>query len=199
MRAWRSPAETRFSGVFSSATTRMQSAGQAAAHSEQPTHFSSPFSCLCRRWRPRKRGYTARLNSGYCCVIGFRKICRKVTPKPLRVENGWAISGVSGRDARDSPARTEHAEDAGRPRTGTYVADRGRRHAKRSQPREACVSRPEAPLKRHHQDRRHDGVDGRHRKQHLPAEAHELVVSEPWERRPNPDEDEEQDDELSDE
>ena len=45
MRAYRSPAETRLSGVFSAATTRMQSAGQAAAQSEQPTHFSSPFSC----------------------------------------------------------------------------------------------------------------------------------------------------------
>ena len=30
--------------MFSAATTRMQSAGQAAAQSEQPTHFSSPFS-----------------------------------------------------------------------------------------------------------------------------------------------------------
>ena len=50
------PAETRFSAVFSSATTRMQSAGHAAAQREQPTHFSSPFSCLCRRCRPRKRG-----------------------------------------------------------------------------------------------------------------------------------------------
>ena len=40
---------------------RIVAAGQAAAHSEQPTHFSSPFSCRCRRWRPRKRGYTGRL------------------------------------------------------------------------------------------------------------------------------------------
>src|SRR5579872_2124432 len=85
MRAYRSPAETRLSGVFSAATTRMQSAGHAAAQSEQPTHFSSPFSCVCRRWRPRQRGYTARLNSGYCCVIGFLKICFSVTPKPFSV------------------------------------------------------------------------------------------------------------------
>ena len=63
----------------------MQSAGHAAAQSEQPTHFSSPFSCLCRRWRPRKRGYTGRLYSGYCCVIGFLKTCFSVTPKPLNV------------------------------------------------------------------------------------------------------------------
>src|SRR5918994_4589412 len=83
MRAYRSPAETRLSAVFSSATTRMQSAGHAAAQSEQPTHFSSPFSCRHSRCRPRKRGYTGRLYSGYCCVIGFLKICLKVTPKPL--------------------------------------------------------------------------------------------------------------------
>ena len=40
----------------SAGTTRMQSAGHAAAQSEQPTHFSNPFSCRQRRWRPRKRG-----------------------------------------------------------------------------------------------------------------------------------------------
>ena len=55
--AYRSPALTRCSGVFSAATTRMQSAGQAAAHSEHPTHFSSPVSSnRCSLWRPRKRG-----------------------------------------------------------------------------------------------------------------------------------------------
>ena len=43
----------------------MQSAGHAAAHSEQPTHFSSPFSCFHRRWRPRKRGYSGRFASYY--------------------------------------------------------------------------------------------------------------------------------------
>ena len=52
MRAYRSPAETRFAAVFSAGTTRMQSAGQAAAQSEQPMHFSSPFSCRFSRWRP---------------------------------------------------------------------------------------------------------------------------------------------------
>ena len=56
MRAYRSPAETRLSVVFSAATTRMQSAGHAAAQSEQPTHFSSPFWCRQSRCRPRKRG-----------------------------------------------------------------------------------------------------------------------------------------------
>src|SRR3954453_6393141 len=85
MRAYRSPGETRLSGVFSAATTRMQSAGHAAAQSEQPTHFSSPFSCVCSRCRPRKRGETGRLYSGYCCVIGFLKTCFKVTPKPFSV------------------------------------------------------------------------------------------------------------------
>src|SRR5205085_1338927 len=92
MRAYRSPAETRFSGVFSAATTRMQSAGQAAAQSEQPTHFSSPFSWVCRRCRPRYRGYTGRLYSGYCCVIGFLKTCFSVTPKPFNVFGTTATS-----------------------------------------------------------------------------------------------------------
>ena len=47
----------------------MQSAGQAAAHSEQPTHFSSPVSSnRCSLWRPRKRGYTGVFSSGYWYV-----------------------------------------------------------------------------------------------------------------------------------
>src|ERR671936_109924 len=87
MRAYRSPAETRCSGVFSAATTRMQSAGQAAAQSEQPTHFSSPFSWRCSPWRARESGETGRLYSGYCCVIGFLKSCLKVTAKPLTGAN----------------------------------------------------------------------------------------------------------------
>src|SRR5438132_3907481 len=142
MRAYRSPAETRLSGVFSAATTRMQSAGQAAAHSEQPTHFSSPFSCRCRRWRPWKRGYTGRLYSGYCCVIGFLNSCRNVTAKPLTLSIGCGL-----------------------------------------------MSYP------HHQERRDDGVDRRDGQQHLPAEAHQLVVTEAWHRRANPDEDRDEDEE----
>jgi hypothetical protein len=32
------------------------------------------------------------LNSGYCCVMGFLKMCLKVTPKPLSVPNGCIAS-----------------------------------------------------------------------------------------------------------
>jgi hypothetical protein len=88
-----------------------------------------PVLVLVQAVPSRKRGYTARLNSGYCCVIGLRKIWRKVTPKPLSVPNG-------------------------------------------------CRS-----LEGHHEDRGHDGVHRRDRKEHLPAEAHQLVVAEPRERR----------------
>src|SRR3954469_16748850 len=142
MRAYRSPAETRLSGVFSAATTRMQSAGHAAAQSEQPTHFSRPFSCLCRRCRPRKRGYTGRLYSGYCCVIGFLNSCRKVTAKPLTGANGSATSEGHDQEGRD------------------------------------------------------DGVDRRDGEQDLPPEGHQLVVAEPWQRRLEPDEDGDRDEQL---
>src|ERR671933_2090090 len=146
MRAYRSPAETRLSGVFSAATTRMQSAGQAAAHNEQPTHFSRPFSCRHKRWRPRKRGYTGRLYSGYCCVIGFLKICLKVTPKPLNVSSGC---GLISKD-RD-------------------------------------------------QERGDDGVQRRDGQQHLPAEAHQLVVAEARPRCAHPHEEEDDREQLEDE
>ena len=49
----------------------MQSAGHAAAHSEQPTHFSRPVSSKrCRRWRPRKRGETGVFSSGDWMGVG---------------------------------------------------------------------------------------------------------------------------------
>src|SRR3954447_2973591 len=122
----------------------MQSAGHAAAHREQPTHFSSPLWWRHRRWRPRKRGYTGRLYSGYCCVIGFLKICLNVTPKPRIVLNGCGLISVRPDD------------------------DEGR-------------------------DER---VQRRGREQDLPAEAHQLVVAKAWQRRPQPDEQEQEDRQL---
>src|SRR3954463_15034830 len=117
----------------------MQSAGHAAAQSEHPTPFSSPFSCRCSRCRPRKRGYSGRLYSGYCCVIGFLKICFSVTPKPRTESNGCGLTRAS--------------------------------------------------LDQHHEEARHYRVDRRDREEHLPAEAHQLVVPQPRERRADPDED----------
>src|SRR5262245_36860329 len=44
-----------------------------------------------------------------------------------------------------------------------------------------------------------DGVDRRDRQEHLPAEPHQLVVAEARNRRANPDEDRDGDEELEDE
>ena len=64
----------------------MQSAGQAAAHSEQPTHFSSPVSSnRWSLWRPRKRGYTAVFSSGYWIVTGPSTMRAIVVFRPRRV------------------------------------------------------------------------------------------------------------------
>ena len=57
-----------------------------------------------------------------------------------------AASGLSGKSCRGSPAKTEQAEDAGSSHTGLYGCDRGRRLAKRLQPREAVLNFPERPL-----------------------------------------------------
>src|SRR5437660_12585300 len=84
--AYRSPALTRLSGLFSAATTRMQSAGHAAAHSEHPTHFSSPVSSKrWSLWRPRKRGYTGVFSSGYWIVVGPSTIRPNVVFRPRSV------------------------------------------------------------------------------------------------------------------
>src|SRR3954453_1366640 len=127
----------------------MQSAGRAAAQREQPTHFSSPFSWTFRRWRPRKRGYTGRLYSGYCCVIGFLKTCLRVTPKPLSVFGITAI-GLS-------------------------------------------------PSDQHHEEGRRERVERRDGQQHLPPEPHQLVVAQPRQRRAQPDEGRDEDEQLEDE
>ena len=34
--------------------------------------------------------------SGYCCVIGLRKICLKVTPKPFKVSIGCGLMPAPG-------------------------------------------------------------------------------------------------------
>src|SRR5436190_306897 len=51
----------------------------------------------------------------------------------------------------------------------------------------------------HHHERRHERVDRCDREQNLPAEAHQLVVTQPRQRRPQPDEDEEQKEQLEEE
>src|SRR5262249_60712765 len=99
MRAYRSPGDTRLSAVFSAATTRMQSAGQAAAQSEQPTHFSSPFSWRGGVWRPRERGETGPVKSGGRRGRGVLKVCLKVGAETLNVAAGSRLN------ARPPPRR----------------------------------------------------------------------------------------------
>src|SRR4051794_14278374 len=65
----------------------MASAGQAQAHSSQPTHFSRPSGCRLSTCRPWYRGLVTFGSNGYCSVVTLRKICAKVTPNP------WAGAG----------------------------------------------------------------------------------------------------------
>src|SRR5215212_9110071 len=60
----------------------MASAGQAQAHSSQPTHFSSPSGCRFSWCRPCQRGSVGRGFSGYSSVSSLRNIVEKLTPKP---------------------------------------------------------------------------------------------------------------------
>src|SRR3954453_22438018 len=70
----------------------MASAGQAQAHSSQPTHFSRPSGCRLSWWRPWKRGAVGFLYSGYCSVSRFLNMALKVTPKPA---TGPRNSGIA--------------------------------------------------------------------------------------------------------
>src|SRR5450755_1362217 len=61
----------------------MASAGQAHAHSSQPTHFSRPSGCLLRTCRPWNRGIVVFFCSGYNSVLTDLNMVAKVTPNPL--------------------------------------------------------------------------------------------------------------------
>src|SRR4051794_33235856 len=60
----------------------MASAGQAQAHSSQPTHFSRPSGWRLSWCRPWNRGAVVFCCSGYCSVSRFLNMALKVTPKP---------------------------------------------------------------------------------------------------------------------
>src|SRR3954447_15912142 len=74
----------------------MASAGQAQAHSSQPTHFSRPSGQRLSWWRPWKRGAVGFFSNGYCSVTTLRNIVRKVTPNPATGSQNCSFSvGIS--------------------------------------------------------------------------------------------------------
>src|SRR3954447_2759951 len=70
----------------------MASAGQAHAHSSQPTHFSSPSGCRLSWWRPWNRGWVGTFCSGYSSVTTSVNMVRNVTPKPATEANSPGAS-----------------------------------------------------------------------------------------------------------
>src|SRR4051812_4867240 len=60
----------------------MASAGQAQAHSSQPTHFSSPSGGRLSWCRPWERGCVGALTSGDSSVAARVNIVVSVPPKP---------------------------------------------------------------------------------------------------------------------
>src|SRR5215210_4427868 len=142
----------------------MQSAGQAAAHSEQPTHFSRPVSAKrWRRCRPRKRGYTGTFSSGYWKVV---------VPSGMRANVVLRPRSVSP-NARYTPPAP--------PGCGARCT------AMTSSPGFQAMWGFDS-VERHDDDRRDEGAQGRQRQEHLPAEAHQLVVAQARQRRADPEE-----------
>src|SRR3954464_5534454 len=74
----------------------MASAGQAQAHSSQPTHFSRPSGWRLSTCRPGYRGLVTFGSNGYCSVVTLRKICANVTPNPWEGA-GSTLSRTAGR------------------------------------------------------------------------------------------------------
>src|SRR5919107_1896879 len=88
----------------------MASAGQAQAHSSQPTHFSSPSGCRLSTCRPWYRGLVTLGSNGYCSVVTLRKICAKVTPNPWegagsRLSRAFGLARWSVEGRATSPPR----------------------------------------------------------------------------------------------
>src|SRR5215213_6453003 len=148
----------------------MASAGQAQAHSSQPTHFSRPSGCRFSWCRPCQRGSVGRGCSGYSSVSTLRNIVEKLTPKPAtwgsssdRKPGLPPFSGVRG-SARPTPLsssgrRTSPPVPSDRPRDSATellllntLDPAGRRGAGTGQgllPRTAGDDRPLAGQRRH--------------------------------------------------
>src|SRR5438876_150883 len=150
----------------------MQSAGQAAAHREQPTHFSRPESSKrWSLWRPLKRGYTGIFSSGYSTVAAGSTKRPSVVARPRSVSRNVrqvprAAPGAGVRWTTTTSSPGFHIETA----TGE--------------------DSPAISVRDDHEDRGDEGVDRSQRQQHLPAEAHQLVVAQARERGAHPDEQE---------
>src|SRR6478672_9894686 len=140
---------------LSAPSTRIASAGQAQAHSSQPTHFSRPSGWRLSWWRPWKRGAVGRGFSGYSSVATLRNIVENETPKPAT----GARSSARNPFSRSSPDRAPSW--AGLPTASSAMGlllggSRGGRAARRGQHRlgAEAVARLDEALAR----QRRDGV-----------------------------------------
>src|SRR4051812_27282148 len=137
----------------------MASAGQAHAHSSQPTHFSSPSACRLSWCRPWKRAWVSSLTSGYCTVLTLLNMVRKVRPKPFNASNtGVALLPLVAarpRQQRDDRDHDEARDQCGHELVAVQLGDRRPRGRDDEQP------------------------DQSGRYEALPAEPHELVVAQP--------------------
>src|SRR5215210_8176910 len=113
----------------------MASAGQAQAHSSQPTHFSSPSGCRLSTCRPWYRGLVTFGSNGYCSVVTLRNICAKVTPKPWPgagsrlLRTAGRLSGPPARSTSPPERRTGVLSDIAVLLVGRGLVDHGGRAA----------------------------------------------------------------------
>src|SRR3954452_14704994 len=88
----------------------MASAGQAQAHSSQPTHFSRPSGCRLSTCPPWQRGLVTFGSKGYSSVVTFLNICAKVSPKPCPGAGSTlrlgGLTSLPGRATSPPPRRT---------------------------------------------------------------------------------------------
>src|SRR5574340_59861 len=89
----------------------MHSMGQAWAHWKHVSHLSAPASSKRRTRRPRWRGETSGVTSGYC-TVGLRwSIRMKVRAMPLAMPRPGRVMRASSADLLDDEDRRGSHED----------------------------------------------------------------------------------------
>ena len=143
--------------------------------------------------------------SGAAC--GGRESAGTPAPSPPGTAPWWCPRRSARRSSsararsRGTRARSHAWRPAGgsaRPRSrprrdATRRAARARRRTSPAAARSRGSSARRPSVGRHHDDRRHECVERGQRQQHLPAEAHQLVVAQARKRGPGPDEQERDD------
>src|SRR3990172_5578534 len=178
----RSMSMSNLTGYFSTfgsgdspATIVMHTAGHAVEQQKHATHRGDPSGRFISRCRPRNRGGVTRRTSGYSIVGMFscrtmlRRRCPIVTPSPFTISTRYSTS----------------PKDIFLGRATFFTP--------------IVISFVSVSPDQEQDQPRRENVEKRQRQHHLTPQAHHLVVPQPRDRPPDPDEEPCEEDHLGEE